>query len=228
MQLLIKIIYLIVNLILFLFFSYPTLLSIRSWIIASRIEKYYSIRIDRASNHRTVHILPENYQFCSWAKKFPQTIDINTSDVRCHQLFGICSAADVHFGKCSNFEPFVESQTISISPSAAIGTNNLFYTIKTSTNSGSGSNTNSSMVVDNKKFYINRFPNGNDNYSTTEFQHNDQQMYPLTTMISPPSSPIDRSMVRSRIATYRENLSAALELLTFADDEPNELEDLIR
>lgn len=172
-----------------------------------------------------MHILPENYQFCSWAKKFPQKIDINTSDVRCHQLFGICSAADVHFGKCSNFEPFVEAQAISISPTATIGTNNLFYTIKT--NSGSRSDTGSSMVVNNKKYYINRFPNENDNYSA-QFPQNDQQMYPLATMISPPSSPIDRSMVRSRIETYRENLSAALELLTFADDEPNELEDLIR
>ncbi|KAH9425054.1 Serine/threonine-protein phosphatase 2A regulatory subunit B'' subunit alpha [Dermatophagoides pteronyssinus] len=199
-------------------------------VIYTNPQKYYSIRIDQP-HRQAIHILPENYQFCSLGKKFRNTLNGP-------EIFGTCSAK-VHFGKCTDFDVFVEQEqqqqkqqkiddyddTATLSDCK----NFIYYKIKTPTktatpiinigSSGDGhhhrsitttaTNTTANDNVNIPKNVRSISSSSNDNHSSSSI-----------------------TSILSKIESYRDNLDAAIELLTNDEldnhNQRNELEHLIR
>ena len=196
-------------------------------VIYTNPQKYYSIRIDQP-HRQAIHILPENYQFCSLGKKFRNTLNGP-------EIFGTCSAK-VHFGKCTDFDVFVEQEqqqqqqqpkqqkiddyddTATLSDCK----NFIYYKIKTPTKTATP--------------IINIGSSGGDGHNhrsitttATNTAANDNANIPKNVR-SISSSSI--TSILSKIESYRDNLDAAIELLTNDEldnhNQRNELEHLIR
>ncbi|XP_075585515.1 uncharacterized protein LOC124494420 isoform X3 [Dermatophagoides farinae] len=209
-------------------------------VVYTNPQKYYSIRIDQP-HLQAIHILPENYQFCSLGQKFRHP-NINGTEI-----FGTCSAK-VHFGKCTDFDVFVEQQqpqepqqiddyddTATISDCK----NFIYYKIKTPTTKtatpttidigsrgvGGGHRSTTTATTGTtiaKKTsstpMINRSISPNDDHLSSSSS-------------SSSSSSTSSTSILSKIESYRNNLDAAIELLTTElnnQNQPDELEHLIR
>ena len=194
--------------------------NITSRIVTTRQECYRSVKSDP---RRSLHILPEEFQFCTAAQTMTTSTIQNKSSTSGGQ-FGQCWAK-VHYGLCSGFESFVVETTGSTSGDINSPTGRITYTVtsKTPTNfSVIPPETQGLLDVKNipsDKSYVrnNAKPEGVSGDSNVKRAKPDLRL-PLNNAVQSnhfdwntmPMSP--RSM-RERIHSAREDIRQAMELL---------------
>ena len=204
-------------------------------VISSAPQYYHSVRIDQRQ-HRAIHVLPEKYQFCSIGSvgRFNSPENITTEQSQTVTGFGRCRAK-VHYGLCTDFDVFVVNQSEE-SPPISNTTNRLQQQQQQQQKQKSSQRPTQldfNPIDWNQRFvYSDKTPSIQQSYSsTTTTTINRSISNGSIQQSSLSSSPIidQFGSIVARIESYRENIGAALELLTTdLDEEPAHLENLIR